>query len=95
MNRTYQAISIAVLFVLLVSTPLHGGGLRCPALQGVITLSGADVAFVNRADNKIYLLDWPEPALEHIGHTVALVGHPVPWNPEMLVVHQIHCWEHR
>ena len=95
MHRAYQTLSIAILSVLLVATPLHSGGYKCPALQGMIALAGADVVFVDRVDNKVYLLDWPEAALEHIGHTVALVGHPIPWKPEMLVVHQIRRWEHR
>jgi hypothetical protein len=89
MRRAYQTITVAVGFVLLVVTPLHSGGYKCPERQGVITVAGADVVFVDRADKKVYLLDWPEAALEHLGHSVALVGHPAPLNPEMLVVHQI------
>jgi hypothetical protein len=89
MYRTYKAIAIAAFFALLAITPLHAGGDKCPPRQGLITLAGPDIVFVDRADSKIYLLDLPEAALEHMGHTVTLVGHPSPLKPEMLVVHQI------
>lgn len=92
MHRAYQTIAITALFALLVVTPLHSGGYKCPPRQGVITLAGSEVVFVDRADNKAYLLDWPEAALEHIGYTVTLVGHLAPLNPKMLVVHQISRW---
>ena len=92
MHHAYQKITIVVLFVFLVAAPLHSGnpsGVKCPPRQGVIILAGSDIVFLDKADSRVYLLDWPEAVLEHIGHNVTLVGHLAPWNPKMLVVHQI------